>query len=192
MIRPQYFIENQPPGRNPHDKMKPATSAAIVRGHVAEGMKLAEEAKLPECVKAFIPEHHGTQPVSFFLDRAQELDPDAEINPDEFAYPGPLPRTKETAIVMLADSVESAARVLQDPSPHGVRTLIDRIVDTKIAQGQLEDAPLTLGEVSQIKTQFTNVLNGMFHQRIDYPTTQRERQESEPRPVSEEAAASHR
>jgi putative nucleotidyltransferase with HDIG domain len=179
VAKPQYFIENQPPGRNPHDKLKPATSAAIVRNHVVEGLRLADEAKLPDCVRAFIAEHHGTQTISFFYEQARELDPDADLDPRDFRYPGPRPQSRETSILMLADSVESAARVLHDPTPDRVRGLIDRIVESKIAQGQLDDAPLTFGELTRIKEEFVTGLSGIYHQRIDYPST---RDDQDPAP----------
>jgi cyclic-di-AMP phosphodiesterase PgpH len=169
MGRPHYFIENQPGGRNPHDRLKPAMSAAVVRNHVLDGMKLAEEEKLPESIKAFIREHHGTQSISFFYDQALEAEPDAELDPRDFEYPGPKPQSKETAILMLADSVESAARVLPDPTPDNIRELVDRIVQGKIDAGQMDDAPLTMRELTAIKAELTNVLAGMYHQRIDYP-----------------------
>jgi len=185
LIKPQYFIENQPSGRNPHDKLKPAMSAAIVRNHVVEGLKLAAEAKLPECVRRFIAEHHGTQPISFFYDRARELDPEAELDPAAFSYPGPKPQSKETAIAMLADSVESAARVLQDPTPERIEALVERIVSSKVAQGQLDEAPLTLNELKRIKQQLASVLAGMYHQRIDYPSTRETTAApAEPEPVA--------
>ena len=167
--RPHYFIENQPGHRNPHDKLKPATSAQVVRNHVLEGLKLAEEANLPECVKAFILEHHGTQAISFFYDQARASDPDGDLDVKDFAYPGPRPQSRETAIVMLADSVESAARVLPDPTPEAITELVDRIVRAKMDAGQLDETPLTLRELTAIKEQFVNVLTGMYHQRIDYP-----------------------
>src|SRR5690606_27358799 len=128
LVKPQYFIENQPRGRNPHDKLKPTMSAAIIRSHVMEGLKLADQDKLPEAVKRFIPEHHGTQQISFFYNRARELDPEAQLNPADFSYPGPEPQIKETAILMLADTVESAARVLPDPTPGRIREMVDRLV----------------------------------------------------------------
>jgi cyclic-di-AMP phosphodiesterase PgpH len=171
LVKPQYFIENQPSGRNPHDKLKPSMSAAIIRSHVMEGLKLAEQDRLPEAVKRFIPEHHGTQQISYFFNRAREMDPDGQLNPADFAYPGPKPQTKETAILMLADTVESAARVLKDPSPAGVREMVDRLVAQKIAEGQLDQSPLTLRDIDQIKDSFTTVLTGMYHHRIDYPTS---------------------
>ncbi|HEX7050992.1 MAG TPA: HDIG domain-containing protein [Longimicrobiales bacterium] len=188
-LKPQYFIENQPQGRNPHDKLKPATSAMIVRNHVVEGLRLAGEGKLPASVSAFIAEHHGTQQISFFYERARELDPDGEFDERDFAYPGPRPQSRETAIVMLADSVESAARVLQDPTPERIRALVDRIVEGKMAQGQLEDAPLTLQELARIKDQFVSGLAGIYHQRIDYPSA---REEPEGTPAAAPGAAAGR
>ncbi|HEX2165848.1 MAG TPA: HDIG domain-containing protein [Longimicrobiales bacterium] len=171
MATPQYFIENQARGRNPHEQIDPRKSAQIVRAHVTEGMKLAEQAKVPESVRRFIPEHHGTQTIGFFYDQARQANPDAELVARDFAYAGPKPQIRETAILMLADSVESAMKVLQEPTPERIRALVDRIVDAKISQGQLEDAPLTLREISRIKEQFTSVLSGMYHHRIDYPAT---------------------
>ncbi len=170
LVKPQYFIENQPRGRNPHDKLKPSMSSTIIRSHVVEGLKLAEANGLPETVRRFIPEHHGTQQIVFFYNRAREADPDGQLNPTDFSYPGPKPQVKETAILMLADSVESAARVLQDPNPARIRELVDRLVNQKIADGQLDQSPLTLREIDLVKDSLANVLTGMYHHRIDYPT----------------------
>jgi cyclic-di-AMP phosphodiesterase PgpH len=170
IVMPQYFIENQVRGRNPHEHIDPRKSAQIVRAHVMEGIKLAEQAKLPEAVRMFIPEHHGTQSIGFFYDQAREANPEAELDPADFAYRGPRPQSRETAILMLADSVESASKVLQEPTPDRIRALVDRIVDAKITQGQLDDAPLTMSDIAGIKEQFTSVLSGMYHHRIDYPT----------------------
>ncbi|MGD8699797.1 MAG: HDIG domain-containing protein [Gemmatimonadales bacterium] len=178
--KPQYFVENQPRGRNPHDKLKPATSANIVREHVEYGLKLAEDARLPDSVAAFINEHHGDARISFFLDRAKELDPDGEHNPKDFRYPGPKPQSKETAIALLADSVESAARTLQDPTYESITELVDRIVKGKIEDGQLNDTPLTLHELTRIKEQFVKVLTGMYHSRIDYPSPNDTESEEKP------------
>jgi putative nucleotidyltransferase with HDIG domain len=166
--KPQYFAENQPNGRNPHDKLKPNTSAAIIRNHVLEGLELAEEHKLPRGVQAFILEHHGTAPITYFLEKAKERD-GVPTNSAEFAYPGPSPRSIETAIVMLADGVEAAARVLNDPTPQKIREVVDRIVRQRMDQGQLRDAPLTLAQLELVKEQFARVLTGMYHSRIDYP-----------------------
>jgi putative nucleotidyltransferase with HDIG domain len=170
LVKPQYFIENQPRGRNPHDKLKPSMSSTIIRSHVMEGIKLADADHIPEAVKCFIPEHHGTQHISFFYNRAKEADPDAQLNPSDFSYAGPKPQTKETAILMLADTVESAARVLQDPTPTRIREMVNRLVQAKIADGQLDQSPLTLREIDLINESLVSVLTGMYHHRIDYPS----------------------
>ncbi len=171
MLKPQYFIENQPIGRNPHDKLKPATSATVVREHVTEGIRMAREANLPDALVDFIPEHHGTQEISFFFERAKEESDEEAPDAERYRYPGPKPQSRETAIVMLADSVESATRSLQGPTPERVRDLIESIVSGKIQQGQLDEAPLTLREIGIVKEQFRKVLSGTYHQRIDYPAT---------------------
>ena len=190
--RPQYFIENQPGGRNPHDELEPAASAAIVRAHVTEGTRMAREAGLPEVLVDFIAEHHGTQEISFFYELAKE---DAgtrrvEVDPAEFRYPGPRPRSRETAIVMLADSVESATHTLDDPTPDRLRELIDAIVETKLERGQLEEAPLTLRDLRVVRDQFQKVLVGMYHRRIDYPQTRHITGGGEPEASAAEVDAS--
>jgi putative nucleotidyltransferase with HDIG domain len=171
VLKPQFFIENQLPGRNPHDRLKPSKSAAIVKEHVVEGLRLAREAKVPEAVAAFIPEHHGSQLIGFFYEKAQEEAGDQKIPMVDFTYPGPRPQSKETAIALLADSVESATRALQDPTPERVRELIDTLVDARIQNGQLDESPLTLRDIRTIKGQFGKIIAGMYHQRIDYPST---------------------
>lgn len=170
ILRPHYFIENVTDRRNPHDKLRPETSASIVREHVTEGIRLAREAKVPEVIVRFIAEHHGTQRIGFFYDKAAAAS-NAPVDVQAFSYGGPRPSTKESAIVMLADSCESAARALQDPTPERVRDLIDAIVDSKIAEGQLDDAPLTLREIALVKEQFMTMLAGIAHRRIEYPET---------------------
>jgi putative nucleotidyltransferase with HDIG domain len=169
--KPEYFVENQPRGRNPHDKLKPATSASIIRNHVREGMELASENGLPVAIRSFITEHHGTAPITYFLEKAKERDGAAAANPADFAYPGPIPQSAETAICMLGDGIEASAHVLHDPTPQKIRDVIDHIVRQRIDQGQLRDAPLTLRQLEVIKEQFARVLVGMYHHRIDYPTT---------------------
>ena len=171
MLKPHYFVENQPDGRNPHDRLKPETSAQIVKEHVVAGLKMAQEANVPEVVTDFIVEHHGTQRIGFFYEKAKEEYGEENVDVEDFTYPGPRPRSRETAIAMLADSVESATRALQDPTPERIRGLIDSIVESKIAQHQLDDAPLTLQELNLIKAQFAKVLSGVYHHRIDYPQT---------------------
>jgi len=172
VVKPQYFIENQPEGRNPHDKLKPSTSAQVVREHVTEGSRLAGEAKVPRVISDFIMEHHGTQRISYFYQRALDESEDVTaVDPTPFTYPGPRPQSRETAICMLADSVESATRVLQDATPERVRELVHNLFDGKIQDGQLDDADLTLREIAAIEDQFVKMVSGMYHHRIDYPTT---------------------
>ncbi len=170
MLKPHYFVENQPDSRNPHDKLKPETSASIVREHVTEGVRLAEEAGVPDIVIDFILEHHGTQRIGFFYEKARE-ESDEPVDVSRFSYPGPKPQTRETAIVMLADSCESAARAMREPTPERVRDLIDMVVSGKLADGQLDETPLTLGEIAGIKDQFVKILGGVVHRRIEYPET---------------------
>ena len=172
VLKPHYFVENQPEGRNPHDKLKPDTSAAIVREHVTEGLRLAREEKLPNIVLDFIAEHHGTQLISYFHSRAKEEFGEENVDEADFRYPGPKPQSRETAIAMMADSIESATRVLQEPTPERVRGLVDGIVDGKREDGQLDEAPLTLREITVLKDTFVKVLSGIYHHRIDYPATQ--------------------
>jgi cyclic-di-AMP phosphodiesterase PgpH len=170
MLKPPYFVENQHDGRNPHDKLKPETSASIVREHVTEGVKLAREAKVPDLVTQFILEHHGTQRIGFFYEKAREEDGD-DVDATRFSYPGPKPQSRETAIVMLADSCESATRAMQDPTPDRIRDLIDKVVAGKVSDAQLDEAPLTLGEIARVKEQFATILGGVVHRRIEYPDT---------------------
>ncbi len=179
MLKPQYFVENQPGGKNPHDKLKPHTSASIVREHVVEGEKMARDEGVPDVVARFIPEHHGTQLIGFFYERAKE-ESEEEPDPEDFRYPGPKPQSKETAIAMLADSVESATRAMQDPSPERIEELVQTIVDGKIQDGQLSEAPLTFRELSLIQEQFVKVVAGMFHHRLDYPATRHITEQTDP------------
>ncbi len=170
IARPQYFVENQPKGagRNPHDRLQPGASAQIIRNHVREGLELAAEHKLPRALRAFITEHHGTGSISYFLAKAREREGQV-LDTGEYTYPGPLPQSAETAVVMLADGIEASARVLHDPTIEKIREVVDHIVRQRMEQGQLNDAPLTLRQIEIIKEQFTHVLAGMYHNRIDYP-----------------------
>jgi hypothetical protein len=169
LVKPQFFVENQPPGMNPHDKLRPEVSAQIIRSHVKDGVALARDAGLPEVVTAFIPEHHGTAEITYFLDRARSQG--VEAAPDAFRYPGPRPRSVETAVAMLADGVEAALRVLEDPTPEKIREAIDHLVLQRVESGQLDDAPLTLSQLEQVKDEFVRVLTGVHHSRIDYPSS---------------------
>ena len=170
-LKPHYFVENQHEGRNPHDKLKPNTSAAILIEHVVEGLRLGKEAKLPKAIQGFISEHHGTQLIAYFYHRAQQDLGEENVDETDYRYPGPKPQSKETAIAMMADSIESATRVLQEPTPERVRDLVEGIIESKRQDGQLDEAPLTLREITALKDTFVKVLSGIYHHRIDYPTT---------------------
>jgi putative nucleotidyltransferase with HDIG domain len=168
LARPQYFVENQRKGLNPHDKLRPNASASIIRNHVRDGLELAEQHGLPRALRAFITEHHGTGSIAYFLERARERS-GAVTDPADYEYPGPLPQSAETAVVMLADGVEAAARVLSEPTPNRIRDVVEHIVRQRMEQGQLGDAPLTLRQIDVIKEEFVRVLSGMYHARVDYP-----------------------
>ena len=165
--RPQYFVENQTKDRNPHDTLQPDASAEIIRGHVEQGLTLAQQYRLPRVLRDFITEHHGTGEISYFLGKARENG--TAVNPAGFVYPGPVPHSIETAVVMLADGVEAATRVLNEPTPPRVREVIEHIVRQRLEQGQLRETPLTLQQLEMVKDEFARVLNGMYHSRIDYP-----------------------
>lgn len=167
--RPQYFIENQPRGLNPHDRLTPWQSAEILRDHVRHGLVMADEARLPEVVKDFIREHHGTQLIRYFLEKARAQEGVTEVDPSDFAYPGPKPQSRETGVAMLADAVEAASRVLSNPSPERIRALIERLVQDRIDFGELDDCQLTYRDLRIVKREFAHVLTGLYHHRIDYP-----------------------
>jgi cyclic-di-AMP phosphodiesterase PgpH len=169
LASPGHFVENQGGGPNPHDQMSPQQSAHIIQSHVADGLALADAAVLPEVVKAFIPEHHGTTYITYFLSRARGNDPDGQVDPADFRYPGPRPQSAETAVAMLADSAEAAIRVLNNPTPEAVRSAIEHLVQQKMGSGQLDDAPLTLRDLDRIKREFARVMSGTYHKRIGYP-----------------------
>jgi hypothetical protein len=167
MKNPLAFIENQAGGPNIHDDLSPETSARIIAAHVRDGVDLAQEYNLPAQVAGFIPQHHGTAVMGYFAGKAvQEGDePDA----DAFRYPGPKPQTREAAIVMLADGVEASVRSLPRKEDADIREMVDKIVDGRLADGQLDDSNLTLRDIGRIRESFVEQLLGMYHQRISYP-----------------------
>jgi cyclic-di-AMP phosphodiesterase PgpH len=169
LTAPGFFVENQGGGPNPHDQLPPTDSARIIRQHVLDGIALAEDAGLPPIVKAFIPEHHGTTEITYFLARARLHFGNGSPNPADFRYPGPRPQRAETAVAMLADSAEAAVRVLPEQTPDKVREAIELLVQQKLASGQLDDAPLTLRDIDRVKREFARVMSGTYHKRIGYP-----------------------
>lgn len=166
---PDMFVENQQ-GENPHDRLRPSQSARIITSHVTYGLKLAKEIGLPRQISDFIPQHHGTRTLHFFLRKAQaQAAPNEEINEAEFRYPGPKPQFKEAAIMMIADSCEAAARSLAHPDPDNIRTIVTKIVDAIISDGQLDESNLTLHELRTIREAIITSLTAIYHARIDYP-----------------------
>ncbi len=169
LAAPDMFIENQT-GDNPHNRLRPSQSARIITSHVTYGLKLAKEIGLPRQISDFIPQHHGTRTLHFFLRKAQaEARQGEEVKEDEFRYPGPKPQFKEAAIMMLADSCEAAARSLSRPDPENVRTIVSRIFDAIVSDGQLDECDLTLRELTKIRETMITALVAIYHARIDYP-----------------------
>ncbi|MCW9709011.1 HD family phosphohydrolase [Fodinibius salsisoli] len=170
MENPGYFTENQTEG-NEHDKLKPRMSALVIKAHVSNGVKMAEEEKLPGVVIDFIKTHHGTSLIKFFWDKAKkQADEDKkEIREEDFQYDGPRPHTKETGILLLADCVEASSRAMKDPNYQKIENLIDKMIDDRVNEGQLSKTPLTFQDLTTIKETFLNILVGIYHSRVEYP-----------------------
>ncbi len=183
MTKPEYFVENQMGGANKHDKLTPAMSLLVVVGHVKDGVELARQYRLPRALQHFIESHHGTTLVEYFyhrakqqaIARAQREDDDAEPDdmhvPDEFEYryPGPRPRTREAAILMIADACESASRTLADPTPSRIEGLVRAIADKRLRDGQFEECEITLRDLNLIAESVSRSLTSIHHSRIAYP-----------------------
>ncbi len=171
MKNPLAFIENQAGAHNIHDDLTPESSARIIAGHVRDGIDLGYEFGLPVQIIGFIPQHHGTSVMSYFYGKAlRELGGDEEAAaPDRYRYPGPKPQSREAAILMLSDGVEASVRSLEEKDEVSIRDMVNRIVDARVEDGQLDDAELTLRNISQIKEAFVQQLLGMYHSRIQYP-----------------------
>lgn len=166
---PEHFVENQM-GSNPHDRLKPAQSAKIIISHVTYGVKLAKEMGLPQRIIDFIPQHHGTRTLHYFLKKAQgDARPDQEFAENDFRYPGPKPQFKEAAIMMIADSCEAAARSLAEPTPDNIRFIVTKIIDAILSDDQLDECDLTLRELTQIREAMIRSLIAIYHSRVDYP-----------------------
>ena len=171
MKNPLAFIENQAGARNIHDDLTAETSARIIASHIRDGIDLGYEYGLPVQIIGFIPQHHGTSVMSYFFGKAlREVGDNEElVNRDAFRYPGPKPQSPEAAILMLSDGVEASVRSLDEKDEPSIRAMVDRIVDARVEDGQLDDADLTLKNIAQIKEAFVQQLLGMYHQRIKYP-----------------------
>jgi cyclic-di-AMP phosphodiesterase PgpH len=189
MEKPGYFIENQSAG-NDHDKLKPRMSTLVIKAHVSDGVKKAEENNLPQVIIDFIKTHHGTSLVKYFYNKAQELAEDEdEVREKDFRYEGPAPFTKEQGILLLADGIEAASRAMKDPNYHKLENLINKMVDDHISDGQLSNCPLTFRQIEVIKKSFLNILVGVYHSRIEYPEKkEKEKKELPPEKIEEEVS----
>lgn len=166
---PQFFIENQASGFNPHDDLEPKESARIIINHVIKGIEMAKKHNLPEVLIDFIRTHHGTSQVKYFLYKEKEENPDQEIDNSIFTYPGPIPFSKETAVLMMADACEAASRSLKSYSIESVNKLIDGIIDSQANDGQFANADITYKDISTIKSIFKKMLLNIYHVRVEYP-----------------------
>ena len=170
IAKSSYFTENQMYTDNKHDKIEPSMSRLVILNHVKEGIELAKKNKLHPIIIDFIPQHHGTSLIYYFYQKALEATDNGEsISEENFRYPGPKPQTKETAITLLADSVEGATRALDDPTPPRIEETVKKIVNNKFIDGQLDECNLTLKEIDRISSTFIRILGAMYHARIKYP-----------------------
>jgi putative nucleotidyltransferase with HDIG domain len=166
---PEFFIENQAIGMNPHDQIDHLKSAGIIIDHVANGVKLAQKHGLPEILISFITTHHGTTQTDYFYKMYQNENPEINVDPKIFTYPGPLPQNKETAVLMLIDGIEAATRSLKEKSLENIRNLIENMVEQKIRSNQLINADLTFRDISILKSTLLEKLVNIYHVRIEYP-----------------------
>lgn len=171
MAHAKYFIENQKAGQNPHDQISPFMSRTLLIAHVKDGVELGMQHKLGKPIIDGIVQHHGTTLISFFYNKALELktDQDPDFSEEEFRYPGPKPQFRESALCMLADSIEAAARSLDEPTPSRLQNIVKNVIQRKFADGQLDECHLTLKEIAKVENAFVRILLGIYHQRIDYP-----------------------
>lgn len=173
MKKPLYFVENQVPGENRHDKLSTSMSALIIRSHVKDGVELAKKQHLPQVIEDMIPQHHGTSVIEYFYEKAcQEAEAAGQdvslVDISLYTYPGPKPQTKEAGILMLADGIEAASRTLSEPTLDRIQGLVQKMINKVFASGELEESELTLRDLHQIAKCFTRILSGIYHQRIAY------------------------
>lgn len=163
--RPQFFVENQQTGHNPHDELAPTLSALIIIAHVRDGLEIARQYGIPNKIRVFIQEHHGTTCLGYFFRKASAIEPDLQM--DQFCYPGNLPRSRESAVIMLADSVEAAVRAAAGSisDPRELEDVVGEVIETKISESQLFEVPLTFQDLTRIKLAFIDTLKHMYHTR---------------------------
>jgi len=166
----EYFSENESGQKSPHEKLTPSMSALIIQSHVKDGMELAKKHGLKKSIVDFIGQHHGSGLIYYFYQRAiAKIGDEEKLKEDAFRYPGPKPQTKETAIVLLADAVEAASRTLNDPTPSRIKGLVQKMINNKFIDNQLDECELTLKDLNKIAAAFVRILTGIFHTRIEYP-----------------------
>ncbi len=170
MKNPLYFIENQSSGYNPHDEVSYRESARIIIDHVIDGIEMARKHNLPEYVIDFIRTHHGTTTARYFYTMQVNENPDVEVEKSDFIYPGPRPFSKETAVVMMADSVEAASRSLRKPDEKSINQLVDKIIDTQVSEKQFDNADITFKDITKVKSILKRMLLNIYHVRVAYPT----------------------
>lgn len=171
IARPYFFKENQLTKENPHDKINASLSTLIIVSHVKEGIELAKEYKLPKIIQNIISEHHGTTLVKYFYYTVKNnSEHPEEVKEEEFKYPGPIPSSKESGVIMLADSIEAAVRSINEPTKGKIEEMVNNIIKDKLNTGELDDCDLTLKDLSKIRRCFLKALNGIYHKRIEYPT----------------------
>ncbi|ABK60772.1 MULTISPECIES: HD family phosphohydrolase [Clostridium] len=169
--RPMFFKENQIGPDNPHDKINPNLSTLIITSHVKDGVEMAKEYKLPQVIRDAIQQHHGTSLVKYFYITAKNnSEKPEEIKEEDFRYQGPIPESKEIAILMLADSVEAAVRSIKEPTKGKIEEMVNNIIKARLNEGQLDNCDLTLKDLEKIRKSFLKTLSGIYHQRIEYPT----------------------
>lgn len=169
-VRPYFFTENIGDDSSPHDKLDPLTSAQIIISHVSDGLDLAQKYRLPRRLHDFIREHHGTSRVQYFYVRAQRAVPEGEtVDEADFRYPGPRPRSRETAVLALADTCEAAVRAMRPATREDLAALVNRLIDERVAEGELSESNLTFKDLEIIRGVFVHVLQGVHHPRISYP-----------------------
>ena len=168
---PEYYVENQIYSGNKHDNLTPSMSSLILGSHVKDGLAMADEIKLLPKVRDLIPQHHGTRVMKYFYEKAKEAarGKGMEVSESEFRYPGPKPQSREAAILMLADQVEAASRTLEDPGPGQIRSMIHRLTQATVEDGQFDECDVTIKELGRIGGAFERVLMGMYHHRVEYP-----------------------
>ncbi len=177
MVRPYYFGENQFGIGNPHDKLQPMQSVKIITSHTTDGIKIGKEYKLPKEIIDIIEQHHGNTMVAYFYYKYKEENPDIKISTDEFRYQGRKPQSKEAAIIMLADSTEAAVRSIKEMTNEKIKDMVTKVVQGKLDDGQLDECHITLKELQLIIDSFVNVLTGIHHDRIEYPTIEKSLEE---------------